>query len=214
MGAVHTLEGLRLAQRLKPGALDVVEVRVDALEKHLLEVERAILRIPIPILITVRHPAEGGVGNLTVARRRELISRFFPFAAFVDIELRSAPGFAAEIEQIRDSGAKLIVSDHHFRSTPSLAQMIARERRAFQAGADIFKLACLLPGAKEFARLVEFAGRPVARSRAVMGMGKFGQVSRLALAQAGSALNYGYLDRPNAPGQWEARELKTLVARL
>ena len=47
-----------------------------------------------------------------------------------------------------------------------------------------------------------------------MGMGVFGKVSRLALAKAGSALNYGYLDRPNAPGQWEARELKKLISQI
>ena len=45
-----------------------------------------------------------------------------------------------------------------------------------------------------------------------MGMGKFGKASRLALAKAGSVLNYGYLDCPNAPGQWEATELKRLLA--
>lgn len=214
VGAVHTLAGLRLAQKLKRGSLDVVEIRVDALSEHLLEVERALRKIEIPLLITVRHPAEGGIGGLSVSRRRELIKRFFPFGAFVDIELRSAEDFAAEIEEIRTWGTKVVISDHYFQSTPTLAQMIARERRAFRAGADIFKLACLAPGAKELARLVEFAGRPVRKARAVMGMGKFGQVSRLALAQAGSVLNYGYLDRPNAPGQWEARELKTLVDRL
>lgn len=214
VGAVHTLAGLSLAQKLKHGTLDVVEIRIDALSEHLLDVERALRKIEIPLLITVRHPAEGGIGGLSVSRRRELIERFFPFAAFVDIELRSTEDFAAEIEEIRAWGTKIVVSDHHFRSTPTLAQMIARERRAFRAGADIFKLACLAPGAKELTRLVEFAGRPVQKARAVMGMGKFGQVSRLALAQAGSVLNYGYLDRPNAPGQWEARELKALVARL
>ena len=47
-----------------------------------------------------------------------------------------------------------------------------------------------------------------------MGMGAFGQVSRLVLACAGSVLNYGYLDKPNAPGQWEARELTGLLRRL
>ena len=31
----------------------------------------------------------------------------------------------------------------------------------------------------------------------VMGMGRFGKISRLLLAQSGSALNYGYLDRPD-----------------
>ena len=48
----------------------------------------------------------------------------------------------------------------------------------------------------------------------VMGMGRFGKISRLLLAQAGSVLNYGYLDRPNASGQWEARLLKSRLAEL
>ena len=43
---------------------------------------------------------------------------------------------------------------------------------------------------------------------------RMGQVSRLVLACAGSILNYGYLDKPNAPGQWEARELRELLRRL
>jgi len=30
----------------------------------------------------------------------------------------------------------------------------------------------------------------------------------------GSALNYGYLDEPNAPGQWEATLLKQRLAEL
>jgi len=47
----------------------------------------------------------------------------------------------------------------------------------------------------------------------VMGMGNFGKISRLTLAKAGSVLNYGYLDHPNAPGQWEARDLKRQISQ-
>jgi 3-dehydroquinate dehydratase-1 len=34
------------------------------------------------------------------------------------------------------------------------------------------------------------------------------------LARAGSILNYGYLQTPNAPGQWPARELQRLLAEI
>lgn len=47
-----------------------------------------------------------------------------------------------------------------------------------------------------------------------MGMGRFGKISRLLLAQSGSILNYGYLDRPNASGQWEATLLKKRLAEI
>jgi 3-dehydroquinate dehydratase I len=214
VGAVHTLAGLRLAQKMGPTAVDVIEIRLDALLDDLLAIERALPRIALPILITARHPAEGGIGNLPAARRLELLRRFLPHATFVDVELRSAPSFSALLPEIQAAGARLVISDHHFKKTPSLAQMLTRQRTAFRTGADMFKLATVLPGAAHFAQLLEFAARPAPGPRAIMGMGKFGQVSRLALAQAGSVLNYGYLDRPNAPGQWEARELKKLLTRL
>jgi 3-dehydroquinate dehydratase-1 len=47
-----------------------------------------------------------------------------------------------------------------------------------------------------------------------MGMGALGKVSRLVFAEAGSVLNYGYLDRPNASGQWEATLLKQRLKEL
>jgi len=93
-------------------------------------------------------------------------------------------------------------------------QMRERQKRAFAAGADVFKLACLADSAGSVTRLLDFVSANKGRPLATMGMGKLGQASRLVLACAGSILNYGYLDKPNAPGQWEARELKCLLRRL
>jgi 3-dehydroquinate dehydratase-1 len=45
-------------------------------------------------------------------------------------------------------------------------------------------------------------------------MGPLGKLSRLVLAKAGSCLNYGYLNTPNAPGQWPAARLKTLLEEI
>jgi len=118
------------------------------------------------------------------------------------------------IAAAKERGVTVVISDHHFRSTPTLAGMLQRQRRAFAEGADIFKIAAMAADARSLARLIDFAARSPEMPRAIMGMGKFGQVSRLALACAGSLLNYGYLDTPNAPGQWEARELKRLLGRL
>ena len=48
-----------------------------------------------------------------------------------------------------------------------------------------------------------------------MGMGPLGQVSRLALAAAGSVFNYGYLGRrPQVPGQWPAATLRERIDEL
>lgn len=214
VGAVHSPAGLRLAEGLGKGDLDLIEIRVDALAGCMNGVRRFLENARLPVLLTVRHPAEGGIGNLPVARRRELFREFLPAASLMDVELRSVTALREEIALARENGIGVVVSDHHFRRTPTLAEMWGRRRRAFAAGADIFKLACVADSAASVARLLDFASENKAGPVAVMGMGKMGKVSRLVLACAGSILNYGYLDKPNAPGQWEARELRELLRRL
>ena len=93
-----------------------------------------------------------------------------------------------------------------YACTPSLARLREVFRRSHHAGADIVKIATLLNGARDLAVLLQLqasARTPLA----TMGMGPLGKVSRLVLAAAGSRLNYGYLDKPQVPGQWPAPEL-------
>lgn len=208
------MAGLRLATSLRPGDVDFFELRVDALAGQLDAVRRTIPRLRLPAILTVRHPNEGGSGKLSARCRRELFAEFLPFVAVLDIELRSVDSMRGVIVSAKERGMSIVISDHHFRSTPTLAKMLDRQRRSFAAGADVFKIAATTEDARMLARLLELSARPAYGPRAIMGMGKFGQVSRVALACAGSVLNYGYLDKPNAPGQWEAREMKRLFARL
>jgi 3-dehydroquinate dehydratase-1 len=194
--------------------VDLLELRADALAGRHEEVRQFLAKAKVPILLTARHPDEGGIGKLTIATRRKLFEEFLPHAALVDVELRSVAVLQCVIDEAKQRGITVVVSDHHFHRTPTLAQMRERRSRAFAAGADIFKLAALADDAASLARLIDFLTTSKPRSLAVMGMGKFGQVSRLVLACAGSVLNYGYLDRPNASGQWEARELRQLLLKL
>jgi 3-dehydroquinate dehydratase-1 len=79
-------------------------------------------------------------------------------------------------------------------------------------GADIVKIAVKTETVAEVSRLLallEDASGPLA----VMGMGALGRASRLLFAKAGSVLNYGWLDKPQVPGQWSAKEFIDLLAR-
>ncbi|MEI7773411.1 MAG: type I 3-dehydroquinate dehydratase, partial [Verrucomicrobiota bacterium] len=69
----------------------------------------------------------------------------------------------------------------------------------------------------ELERLLSFLNwgeRQSAGGLSVMGMGAYGQISRLVLGRCGSVLNYGYLDRPQVPGQWPAELLKQRLLEL
>lgn len=211
VATVHTPAGLRIAAKLGCGDVDIAEFRLDALADRVDEIERTLGALKVPALLTARHPAEGGMNHLSLATRRSLLLRLLPFASLVDVELRSVKSLAEVIAAAKTRGVRVVISDHHFEMTPPLASLLKRELAAFRAGADIFKLATHTANVRDFTTLLDFISQKKKNPRSVMGMGAFGKASRLAMAQAGSILNYGYLDKPNAPGQWEARELKRLT---
>ena len=152
---------------------------------------------------------------MTVRERRELYAAFLDTATLVDIELRYAASMAETIHLAREKGVGLILSHHDFRRTPSLAKLRTLARRAREAGADIFKVAAMTYTARDLAVLMEFLASEKTRlPLSVMGMGAYGKVSRLVLAQTGSILNYGFLGTPNASGQWPVETLKLRLGEI
>jgi len=205
IGTIHTPGGFAAARKSR---LDGVEVRVDTLPKvpSLARLES----VPLPVLLTVRRPDEGGSRPWSDAERLAHYLALLPGAAALDLEMRSARKLARVIE---GRGRRpLVLSFHDFEGTPSLAKLRAVEARARDAGADVVKIATRTETAAEVARLLTLLDErrgPLA----VMGMGKLGRASRLLFARAGSVLNYGWLDRPQVPGQWSAADFQDLLAR-
>ena len=214
VGTVHSPGALLCALKIRPGEVDFLEIRVDNFATNADALLTALPKLRVPLIVTVRHPAEGGLNQLSFARRRELYARFIPHAALIDVELRSFEKLASTLAAARRVGVKIIGSAHHFRSTPSSTSLQRSVNQAKKAGADLCKLAARADTLPALGRLLVPLARPQPLPLSVMGMGRFGKISRLLLAQAGSVLNYGYLDRPNASGQWEARLLKSRLAEL
>jgi 3-dehydroquinate dehydratase-1 len=214
VAAVHSVGALRQAEKIRPGEVDFLEVRADNFALDCAPVLKVLPRLQVPLIVTVRHPAEGGAHRLTFSQRRALFAEFLPFAALIDIELRSWEKLTGTIEAARRAGVKIIASSHYFRSIPSAAELQRSIRSAHVAGADICKIAALAETTDALSRLLTVLAKKQPLPLSIMGMGKFGKISRLLFAQAGSVLNYGYLDRPNASGQWEATVLKQRLAEL
>ena len=210
VGVIATRAGLETALRLRR-LPDLFELRLDVLRDHLGEIERAIPRLRAPLILTARHPAEGGSGALTAAKRRILLRRFLPHAALVDVEVRSATDFPSLLDEIRRQKIGLILSRHDLRDTPP-ADVLGRDlKTAVRCRADIFKIAARTDTRAQLDRLVAFyeinaAGFPIA----AMGMGKLGAASRRQFFRLGSALNYAALDQANAPGQPTLRQLRRI----
>jgi 3-dehydroquinate dehydratase I len=207
VGVVHTLGGFAEAANT---ALDAVEVRVDAFPQCPSLHEVAALQVPA--ILTVRRLDEGGVKPMSEDEQLALYRGLIPAVAAIDIEIRATARLLPILEIVRREKKALIISFHDFESTPSLARLRALSARARAEGADIVKIAAKTETPAEVARLLvllQEARGPLS----VMGMGSLGRASRLLFAKSGSALNYGWLDRPQVPGQWSAKEFLELLAR-
>ena len=190
VGIVDSPEALRKATKLPAGSVDFLEWRADCL--------RPGLQIPasrFPWILTVRHPLEGGANELPLPHRRAIFSELLP---------------ATVLDDARRRKVRVVASFHDFKKTPPAGKLRDVAARAHDAGADILKIATRTGTPGDVCRLLEcfaFSRLPLA----VMGMGPLGFSSRILFAHSGSVLNYGWLHRPNVPGQWSALEMKRIL---
>jgi 3-dehydroquinate dehydratase-1 len=197
---------------------DVLEFRLD----NLLPVENAAAEVlamsPRPVLLTVRRPDEGGAGSLSDEARIEGYQRHLGNATLVDTEIASLESatFADFRATVHAAGKILVASCHDFSGFPGRDFIADRLAAAYALGADVAKVAVVITSMRELFDLVELVEyhRDKGRLISAMGMGPLGKLSRLVLAKAGSCLNYGYLQTPNAPGQWAAGKLVELVSEV
>ena len=191
---------------------DLLELRLDLLGGVLDRVEKILPELRTPLIITARHPLEGGAGKLRLPQRRELLARFLNHAAYIDLELRSAPALRSLLKLAKNTNVRRIISFHNYKSTPSVRSLASKAYQAKSQGADIFKVATRTDTPMELGRLLEFmrsSGLDLALS--VMGIGKLGAISRVLLARAGSVLIYGSVGTmSDIEGQLSLEQLRTL----
>jgi 3-dehydroquinate dehydratase I len=213
VGVVFTRADLQRAVRMRKPP-DLFELRLDALFARNDESSGAIGKFPAPLIITARHPREGGANDLSTRKRRALLRRFLRYAAWVDVELRSAGTFAGILEEARAKNVRIIVSFHDFDETPSRPRLDEIARTAQSLGANLLKIATRTDTAAQMARLLDFFQRQRTKTRiAVMGIGRLGRISRLEFAKRGSMLNYAHLGRSQTDGQLSITQLRRALSR-
>lgn len=204
----------RLAEMDLAAQCDIVEFRVDAWPECAGEGVVIAEQLPVPVLVTVRRPDEGGQNNLSEGERMRLVRMFLPVATLLDVEIASLPEMSGLAAEARAAGVTIVASWHDFARTPPREVLRAKRDEALAAGADIVKFAAAVHGAGDIATLASLLEEPDHPPLSIMGMGTLGRVSRLLFAQLGSVLNYGYLDRATVPGQWPAARLRELIREL
>ena len=211
VGVIASRDDLEQALRMRRPP-DLFELRLDRLTGVVGRVETKLPKLGAPIIITARHPNEGGSGRLSLRQRRALLSRFLTHADYLDVELRSAHALRTLLAIAEKKKVRRIISFHNFKSTPSARILAAKAREARSHGADIFKVATRTDTPRELGHLLEFTtSNRLDLALAVMGIGKLGAISRVLLARAGSVLIYASVSAAtDVEGQLSLEQLHAL----
>ncbi len=205
---------LAASAEVRAATCDLFELRLDLLKLDTADLRKAIPALDLPVLLTARHPAEGGQGTEDPAGRRALLEPLLDLATLIDIELRSVMEMRSLLTAARARGVSVVGSFHDFQATPGDEVLSGAIEMAQTTGLDAVKFATYLNGPEDLIRLMKLVSGHRRLPMSVMGMGALGRLSRLTLAKLGSLLNYGFIGDSNAPGQWPAPRLKELLSEL
>lgn len=193
---------------------DLFELRLDRLVRVIDRLENKISQLRAPLIVTARHPMEGGANRLSSLERGNLLARFLSQARYIDVELRSTSVFRALLRLARKQNVRRIISVHHLKSTPSSSRLRAQARAAKALAADMFKVATRTDTPAQLTRLIDLvAGKNIGVAISAMGIGRLGAASRVLLACCGSALVYASLGGTDIEGQISLDQFRALLPR-
>lgn len=173
-----------------------------------------------PLLFTFRSLEEGGERAIDPEQylKLNLTGIQSGLISALDLELFSDSRVKVQLlEAAHAKGLPVIMSSHDFEKTPSKEELCQRMTSASAQGADIVKIAVMPRTANDvltlLAATVDLNGaldKPII----TMAMGCLGTVSRISGELFGSAVTFGALKKPSAPGQLSVSQLRDTLTLL
>ena len=205
---------------LRDSGMDIAEIRLDMSAAQTPAAAAELLgafagmagedrEAKVPLIATARSVLEGGRWTGDEKSRRDVLLSALEFADAADVELSSG-GVASEVvAAARNENKIAIVSRHNFSGMDSRDEMERALRKARDAGADIFKIACVAEDEADSETILDFV-----RTRCdafplmatAMGENETARRTRLDLARSGSLIAFAAADGESAPGQWTLAE--------
>lgn len=206
-------------EEIKGKSFDIIEWRVDGMERDFLDEMHALLKsyFPnIPILATVRTKKEGGLyagGNYAALVERILDQGY---CDIIDLENERVDG-SKLLAKARERNILILLSYHCWEKSLSRKELFDKYEEMLTKGGDILKIAMKADTYKETATILYAAAvMHEVTKRPVIGiaMGEKGKLSRVAGPEMGAPLTFISLVGSSAPGQWEAEKAKLVLKEL
>jgi 3-dehydroquinate dehydratase type I len=185
----------------------LAEIRLDLARLSIEEVDE-IFGQPLKLIATCRP------GPFPEAQRLDLLKRAVRAgAAYLDIEIEAA--FKEEMVSFcRAHTCAVIVSYHNYVETPPLPNVRQVVNDCFDSGADIAKVACLVQGHADSARLLALYDDE--RAIVALGMGELAKITRVAAPLLGAPFTYASVGsgQETAPGQIDSDTLRKIITDI
>jgi 3-dehydroquinate dehydratase type I len=209
-------EALDLIEKAENQQADFIEVRLDNLKKHnqLADIAHC---SNIPLIATNRSTkCQGKFSGSENERKRILLDAARNGFEYVDIEL-STPKLKNIVSNLREIGAKPIVSFHDFNETPSLLRLNKILKKEIASGADVCKIVTTARFVEDNLTVLDFASKACKNARIVcFAMGELGKPSRLLSPVFGAFFTIASLEsgRKTAQGQLTIQEMRSAYEAL
>ena len=205
-------------EKLNKENADLLEWRIDSLKDDFAELYPFIKEklAPLPMIITYRTKNEGGFGDCDNEAYVNIVKKAINIGAdAVDIELSSENSFEL-INYAKEKGVKTIVSYHNFEYTEKNEEIYAKLHKMKESAADVYKMAFMPKTFGDTLRILEISEK-VNRDdfpSLFIAMGDLGKISRIAANQTGAPFTFASAFKESAPGQMDAKLVKSLLNEI
>ena len=209
-------EAFDLIEKAETQHADLIEIRLDSLKKHdrLADIPRC---SNTPLIATNKSTEYHGKFSGTEDERQKILMDAARNGFdYVDVEL-ATPKQRELIANLREVGAKPIVSFHDFNQTPSLSQLNRVLEEEIAAGADVCKIVTTAKRVEDNIKILNFVSKASKKTKIVcFAMGELGEPSRLLSPVFGAFFTFASLDekRKTAKGQLTIQEMRRAYEAL
>jgi len=212
----NNLEALSLIEKAEKAKADFIEVRLDWLEisRKLSDITAS---TKIPLIAANKLQSEKGYFSGTEIEWQQTLL----FAAkngfeYIDVNL-SSPKHIETISQLKQLGAKTIVSYHKFDGALSVTAMEDILDKELASGASICKIVTPANRVEDNLPVLSFVSFASSKAKLVcFSMGEHGKVSRLLSPMFGAFFTFASLENGSetAAGQMSIGEMRTAYGLL
>jgi 3-dehydroquinate dehydratase type I len=202
-------EALRLIEKAEAAHADLIEVRLDSIEKRG-ELADLAVHGNTPKIATDRS------SRTETEQRQMLLSAAESGFRYVDAEV-SAPRLKDLVKEVKALGAKPIVSFHKFNGSLGIAEMNSILEKEIASGAEVCKIVTTAKRIEDNLATLNFVATASSKTKLVcFCMGELGKISRLLSPLFGGFFTFAALEHGSetAVGQMTIQEMKAAYKLL